>query len=378
MRPICRSLSVVLLAGCFVTAVAVAGERRCEGPYKGLRLTPGELATVLRNHQAWLKSKREPTDERRANLCQADLQKARLDGANLQGAGMVVPALYRAAIFNLQNAHMAGANLQEANLTKANLQRASLLGAKFQRAHLYEADLQEADLYGANLQGASLAKANLHGVYLHSADLAGAIFEPRSLLNLQSLADAVNLEKRTFHSSPAVLIALREAFKKEGMRTQERQITYAIEHTRRLQEWNPSWFSRDRGDERSWLEWLAGKSESLFSYVLFELPSGYGMAPRRALWGLLGSILIFALPYWVALKNANHRSGIWIIVPEDRLASGRGQEKVVLIRPHTTKTWRERLADEDRLFRTSLYFSLLSAFHLGWREFNVGSWIARM
>jgi hypothetical protein len=30
------------------------------------------------------------------------------------------------------------------------------------------------------------------------------------------------------------------------------------------------------------------------------------------------------------------------------------------------------------LFRTSLYFSLLSAFHLGWREFNVGTWIARV
>ena len=30
------------------------------------------------------------------------------------------------------------------------------------------------------------------------------------------------------------------------------------------------------------------------------------------------------------------------------------------------------------MFRTSLYFSLLSAFHLGWRELNVGAWIARV
>jgi hypothetical protein len=30
------------------------------------------------------------------------------------------------------------------------------------------------------------------------------------------------------------------------------------------------------------------------------------------------------------------------------------------------------------MFRTGLYFSLLSAFHLGGREFNVGTWIARM
>jgi hypothetical protein len=36
------------------------------------------------------------------------------------------------------------------------------------------------------------------------------------------------------------------------------------------------------------------------------------------------------------------------------------------------------LRGESRLVCTSLYFSLLSAFHLGWREFNVGTWITRM
>jgi hypothetical protein len=131
-------------------------------------------------------------------------------------------------------------------------------------------------------------------------------------------------------------------------------------------------------DQRPWLERLAGKSESLFNYSLFELPSGYGLAPGRALWGLLGLIPIFALPYWIALKRANSRSGIWMIVPADRLARGRGKEKAVLIRPQTAKTRRGRLMDEFRLFRTSLYFSLLSTFHIGWREFNVGSWMARM
>jgi hypothetical protein len=67
-----------------------------------------------------------------------------------------------------------------------------------------------------------------------------------------------------------------------------------------------------------------------------------------------------------------------MIVPADRLARGRGKEKAVLIRPQTAKTRRGRLMDEFRLFRTSLYFSLLSTFHIGWREFNVGSWMVRM
>jgi len=50
----------------------------------------------------------------------------------------------------------------------------------------------------------------------------------------------------------------------------------------------------------------------------------------------------------------------------------------VRIQLHTAKTWRECLICEFRLFRTSLYFSLLSAFSLGWRELNVGTWIARV
>jgi hypothetical protein len=174
------------------------------------------------------------------------------------------------------------------------------------------------------------------------------------------------------------------------MRTQERQLTYAVKHTERLQAWDPSikyiWRrpmmfgvkEEDLKDQRPWPERLAGKSESLFNYALFELPSGYGLAPGRALWGLLGLIPIFALPYWIALNRANRRSGIWMVVPADRLARGRGKEKAVLIHPHDAKTWWEYLVGEYRLLRTSVYFSFLSTFHIGWREFNVGSWTARM
>jgi hypothetical protein len=133
-----------------------------------------------------------------------------------------------------------------------------------------------------------------------------------------------------------------------------------------------------REDPRPWLEQLAGKSESLFSYVLFELPSHYGMAPGHALWGLLGFIPCFALFYWIVLQRAKSHSGLWMIVPADRITPGRGKEKIVRIRPHPAKTWRERLRGESRLFCTSLYFSLLSAFHLGWRELNVGTWITRL
>jgi len=336
MRLILKRFVAVVLVGCFVTVIAVAGEQECDGPYKGRMPTSKELATVLRNHQEWLGTGAKPNDERRANLCQADLRWADL-----------------------------------------------------QRAYLREADLQRAYLHDADLQGA----------YLHDTKLAGVIYEPKSdsLPVLSTLLHPVTkLEELVFRDTPAALIALREAFKKGGMRTQERQLTYAIEHTKMLRAWDPWIMERRRlasrnidveqlnkvreqmKDTRPWLKKLADKSESLFSYVLFELPSAYGMAPGRALWGLLGFIPAFALPYWLAIKNGNSRHGIWMILPEDRLASRGGKKKAVLIRPHVAKTSRERLVGECRMLRTGLYFSLLSAFHLGWRELNVGTWIARL
>jgi hypothetical protein len=108
MRPIPRCFVAVVLVGCFVTAVAVAGELGCDGSYKGRTLSPEELATVLHNHQAWLASDRKWDDERRANLCQANLFRAKLLTANLE------------------EANLSWANLQGANLTRANLQGAYL------------------------------------------------------------------------------------------------------------------------------------------------------------------------------------------------------------------------------------------------------------
>jgi uncharacterized protein YjbI with pentapeptide repeats len=484
MGPIPKVLSLVLLVGCLDLAIAMAGEPACDGPYKGRTLTPEELATVLRDHQAWLKSGSMRQDERKANLCHADLREvlllgarldranlwgARLDRADLQGADLSWADLHwarldranlqEAALYgaNLQGAHLGGATLQGARLYEANLQGADLRGATLQGASLYRADLQGASLQGANLQGADLggatlqkarldwaslyrvdlhgarldwatlqgarlSEANLQGATLNEADLQGArldwadlqgarlvradlqgatlvranlqqaelagatlqgaVYQPElgKLPNFLTLTMRENkLEALVFYDSPAGLIELREAFKKSGMRTQERQLTYAIEHTKQLHAWNPSWWHKDRKeDTRPWLDKLAGKSESLFSYVLFELPSGYGTVPSRALWSLLGFMPCFALFYWIALQRVQGHSGLWMIVPADRIAPGRGKEKLVRIRRHPAKTWRERLRGQSRLCCTSLYFSVLSAFHLGWRELNVGTWIARM
>jgi Pentapeptide repeats (8 copies) len=383
MRPMAEVFIPVLLIGCLVAAVAVAGEQEgavalCGGPYANRTPTPEEFATVLRNHQVWLEAKGEPNDVRRANLC----------GARLINA-------------HIQKALLAGAHLQEAILVKANLQGARLHRAHLQEADLSEGNLQEADLWKADLRGALLINANLQEAFLGSktnlqeADLAGAnlrgtVYEPDpgKLPMFAALTDPRNhLDTLVFHTSPAALIALREAFKKGGMRTQERQLTYAIEHTKRLEAWGPSWYNPREEDTRTWLEKLAGKSESLFSYVLFELPSGYGLAPSRALATLGLLILGFSLIYMVALMAARGRAGIWVTWPTDRVYQEEGAKEATRV---TTTFFFPRLQARAAghwwgvLLRgvsvplIGLYFSLLSAFSLGWRELNVGTWIARV
>jgi hypothetical protein len=114
------------------------------------------------------------TDLQEARMWVADLQQARLEGANLQGARMWV--------VQLQGANLWGAHLQGATLWGADLRGANLAAASLQETILDGADLREVSLDGANLQGAILVRAdlrqvnllecgNLEGVHLHRAAL---------------------------------------------------------------------------------------------------------------------------------------------------------------------------------------------------------------
>jgi len=92
-------------------------------------ITQDEFKNILEAHRKWVETwMKEEREGKRA-----DLQKANLSGAYLEGA-----------------------NLQEADLRGANLRRAYLQRANFQGADLEAASLQGAFLGSANLQGANL------------------------------------------------------------------------------------------------------------------------------------------------------------------------------------------------------------------------------
>jgi hypothetical protein len=110
--------------------------------------------------------------------------------------------------------------------------------------------------------------------------------------------------------------------------------------------------------------------------VAFEWTTAYGLHPARALliigavWALL--IPIYAWSIWDRPGILASQSGINRIWPKDRLEMPEG--KPTLDNPARV----ERLHGASlAIFGWSAYFSLLSAFQIGFREFSVGTWLTR-
>jgi hypothetical protein len=159
-----------------------------------------------------------------------------------------------------------------------------------------------------------------------------------------------------FGSSAHALVELRKAFKEAGLRTQEREITYAVKYTQRRKLWT------DRNS--SALDVL----ESIFYLIFFELTCSYGMSPGRPLIILLFVIIpLFSIPYSVVLKWPPKRDGIWKVWISERVRKDLGSEEPVRLNLKFLSA-----------LRFGFYFSLVSAFSIGWREFNVGNWITRI
>jgi hypothetical protein len=398
-----------------------------------------------------------------ADLAGANLQRARLWKANLQGAGLWKANLQGAGLWkaNLQGAVLVGANLQGAGLWEANLQGARLREANLQEANLREANLQEADLAGANLQGAKLREANLQEARLTNVTLLGTQYEPSSTPNKGFLGGMQGLFTVWFQPGrQAGLVLLRGTLKEVGLRSLEREATYALKRTERCYNWPVLCHPRFQRPGLKAPVGLFATLDGLFQFLFFEFTCAYGLKPGRALLILLGFMPVFACCYGLALRKAKRRAGIWVAYSPDRtytrrdahrewhtrvtqgiwLPSSTGRQNK---RPGAKREWRalvtHRRQEESRAARTeagratmseprvafrlplflsrlhilprdqaghlsslcrvaawwrtvrrtwlrpwlrtcriALYFSMLSAFHLGWRELNVGSWITRM
>jgi len=115
---------------------------------------------------------------------------------------------------------------------------------------------------------------------------------------------------------------------------------------------------------------------------MFEVPCQYGLYPGRLLRILGASLLLFAVVYRIALRTQG-AAGIWAVWSPDRINKQEGQDtpdrvtEQFFFSTRTSIRW-VRPLHWLRLLWVAFYFSLLSAFQIGWHELNVGNWIARV
>jgi hypothetical protein len=259
------------------------------------------------------------------------------------------------------------ANLTKANLIKADLTEADLRETPLTGAYLSGTTLTKANLTMAKLTKANLGLAILTGANLAFADLTGAVYAPASPPPDSYLEGIKGLSTVTFpEDSGSGLVQLRELLQKVGLRDLERQATYAFES-------NKTWHAIT-GRESKPVDWLEGG----FRFLFFETTTGYGLYPGHALWIIFRVwavlILVYIWPIRRRPRSPNPASGIYRIWPSDRIETGKNEVKL------GTSAKVERLQGKSwwRSFGYAAQFSLLSAFHIGWKDFNVGSWIARL
>lgn len=315
----------------------------------GTKIMHKELYEILLEHRKWLKT------------IGKNGERANLSGANLSGANLSEIDLSHAILLNI--------NLKDADLFEAKLVKAELNIANLENACLQKADLSYADLTGANLTRADLTDAKLTESYFENAEVRDAIFEiqPKSLPNIKAISIKVDIELLRWVYNPNALAELRKKFKDAGLRRKERQVTYAINRSYRL---NLLEYAKDMFYKKKIFECGYNLFEGIFYYIAFEITCKYGLSPKRSIFILISLILIFSIPYTISIKmqKKDKKDGIWIVWSSERMRKDIGNDTPSLL---SINNFRQAL-------KWGLFFSILSAFHIGWRDLNVGSWINHM
>jgi uncharacterized protein YjbI with pentapeptide repeats len=266
-------------------------------------------------------------------------------------------ASYVPGPLTLADVNLVGSTFEGGDLAGADLKGALAIGTRFVGTGLARVDFSQADLRDAHFSGANLRDANFFG-----ANLDGVLYEPvlQALPDIANMAYARNLQGLRYEQSPLQLGELREAFYKGGLNDKAREVTFAIERSRRVI------------DEAS--QTVLGTLSSLARLVAFEWPVGYGMHPFRPLLVLLALIPIFAPVYYVAAIRGGRLGDIWIRGPENPIDRTSLDRWIPVSQFLSGGLVRKGL----KYAAVAAWFSVMSAFRIGYRDVNVGDWITRL
>lgn len=377
-------LSDMNLIGANLWSADLAHADLAHADLTGADLFNSDLTKADLGHAILTKANLRAANLTEAYILGANFEQADLSFANLQNAtqGYLTHLTWDLAQFlmPMRKADMGGINsggtrtifmeasLLDANLTGTDLRKADLTGADLKRTNLAEADLTFVDLTGADL-----TEANLTGADFRFSDFTETKFEPKTIPNAREMLGAFGL--RTLHVEArfapdetlaydiGAIVELRESAKATGLTSMERDLTCSIE---RIRNGNP-----DRP-----------RYARVASHFLFDLTCNYGAEPDRPLF-LIGFFFVaFVVVYALMLESPNGGRLYVDYLPK------RGEKDVTLPlnacsrqqwgRPKPTKDILPRLIEKTRFTRICIYFSLQSMFNIGYREFHIGSWIARL
>jgi hypothetical protein len=216
------------------------------------------------------------------------------------------------------------------------------------------------------------------------AHLEGSVFEPKSLPALEGIALAQNLERVKYYTNPGSLTQLRKQFQDAGYREQERALTCALNrHDADPSELRASLVAkfnalRGRDFEKDDIIPFRSFVERAFKWSAFDLTCEYGFSPGRPLRIVLRLWLFFSVIYAVLIHMPG-TSGIYFI--GTRVWRGRTNTQGIQIRPGAidpAKWWKVPilwLRQEWRVLRAAMFFSMMSAFNIGFRDINFGRWL---
>ena len=345
--------------------------------------TDDQISSILKIHHQWrdsdLVTDTIPVSTTpmfcNARLSDYDFDGIVLSGANFEGSDLssgtwgLVEVTFRSAILD-------HASFENATLFLVPFNGARLRGTNFENSHLIGSDFEDADLRQSKLSGARLSNSNLTNA-LYSPE------SPPSVNNLLGIAGLDTLrfvaEDGSFH--PPSGVQLRQLLRDAGLRDNEREVTFSLERNRAdslMQSCLPDqWFDYIFKGVMSDGCNPSGLVEGVARFVFFGLTTKWGLSPGRAL-TILVLLVGLMTPVYAAVIVSKRRDpkpggGILRIWPEKRLISKGGEfscaEDAKVERLHA----RVPLA-----LAWGLYFSVLSAFQIGWRDVNVGSWLVRM
>jgi hypothetical protein len=113
--------------------------------------------------------------------------------------------------------------------------------------------------------------------------------------------------------------------------------------------------------------------------VFFDLTCQYGMSPGRPLSLGVGLWLLCSVLYFVCI-HAPGKTGLYRVyapsIPEGDSPSRRVEEILPReISTHGVRRAFDVIVREWSVFRASMFFSLMSAFNIGFRDINFGRWL---